>query len=564
MLTFQTLLQAPIFAEATLVAGRRGVHKRIEWSHIIDVPDVVGNVGPNCLIITTGQGLPAQPQQQVQFIESLHQAGIAGMVLSIGKILSHPPAALVRAADSCNFPLITVPWTQRFVEVTRYIHEQVVSEQYTLLKKSDHIHQTLNQIVLEGGGLQELAEVLARLVERAVTIEDPELNVMAYAPHGEVDPARERSIAAGGTPDSIRRFLHNSRILHRINQNLRPTVVRAQPEHGMTKDRIVAPIVVEREVYGYLWLIAGADPLNEADSMAIERAVVVAALTMLKDIAVQQTEARLQADVISQLLSEHTHTPALQDKANRLGLDLNQPQRVLLLQPPRDTLPSLRLARRLRGSLRPFGRKYLLQPLGQYLVLITPDGVDPLELSHTLVEILPGLRVGIGQIAPALTQLAQSYHQAKEALNIGQALNVAPPIYNFATLGVLHWLYQLPPEVRDNNPYIARIEILAEDDRAARAQLLQTLEVFLDCGGNASETARVLQIHRNTLSYRLKQIENLGRVSLSDPSARLNLQVAIKAYRLNQGLQKETLPSPLPPNTNLPPAQHKEDGHDQH
>jgi DNA-binding PucR family transcriptional regulator len=68
--------------------------------------------------------------------------------------------------------------------------------------------------------------------------------------------------------------------------------------------------------------------------------------------------------------------------------------------------------------------------------------------------------------------------------------------------------------------------------------LLRTLEVFLDYGANAAETARAMKIHRNTLTYRLKQIENYTQLSLNDPKTRLNLQVAVKAFRLTNGKKR--------------------------
>jgi len=545
MLTLRELLRNPIFAQAKVVAGEKGLNQTIEWSHIIDVPEVVEMAsGLRQLIITTGQGLPHEPEAQAQFIADLAQAGLAGMVISVGgKFFQQIPETFITAADRWNFPIITIPRQVRFLDITRIIHEQIISHQYALLKQSDHIHQTLTHIVLEGGGMQELAEALARLVNRAVTIEDLELNVLAYAGHGEIDRARQESIEAGGTPDVIRRFVQEQGILDRLQQSLRPAFVPAWPEHGMTKERIVAPIVVERKVYGYMWLIAGDEPLNELDTMAIERAAIVAALLMLKETAVQQTEARLQADVLSQLLSEHPHSLALADKAERLGLNLNQPHRVMLLRPPAGTLPSLRLANKLRPVVQRHTTRAILQPLGPNLVLVFPAAVNPHELAHNLLATLPDLKIGIGSTAPALSDLARSYRQAEESLEIGVALNNHASIFNFEELGFLHWLYHLPPEARSGNRYAERIKILATEERAARAQLLRTLEVFLDCGGNAAETARVLNIHRNTLTYRLRQIETCCGVSLNDPETRLNLQIAVKAYRLESGGNEGAAPA---------------------
>lgn len=533
MLTLVKLLKDPVFSETKVVAGEEGLNNIVEWSHIIDVPKVIGMVEPHNLIITTGQGIPLEPEGQTKFISDLAQAGISGLVISVGgKFFQQIPEPMIRVANQHKFPIITIPCSVRFIDLTRVIHEQIVSRQYALLKQSDHIHKTLTHIVLQGGGLQELAEALANLVNRSVTIEGPELNLLAYAMHGEIDPAREESIEAGETPPLLRKLVKESGILEKMQRKLEPVFVPAWPEHGMTKERIAAPIVVGRKIYGYVWLIAGEEPLDELDRQAIERAAIVAALNMIKEEAIHQTEARLQADLISQLLSGQTESLVLKDKANRLGLDLQQPQRVVLLTPPSDTLPSLRLADKMSQSIRKITPKHIIQPLGQNLILILPGGVNAKTLSQTLVKVLPGLKVAIGGSAPALVNLAQSYQEAEEAMEIGLAMTPQADIYDFNNLGFLHWLYHLPEQARAVNPYIQQIKKLADDERAARAQLLHTLEIFLDCGGNASETARVLGIHRNTLTYRIKQIEAYCQVSLSEPAVRLNLQIAIKAFWL--------------------------------
>ena len=248
MFTLAKLLQFPIFAQAKVVAGEKGLDNPIEWSHIIDVPDVVEMVGEGRqLILTTGQGLPQLSQAQSQFIADLAEAGLSGIIISVGgKFLQEIPQPFISAADKLGFPIITIPRDLRFVDITRLIHEKIVSRQYALLKESDHIHQTLTRIVLEGGGLQDLANALSELVERSVTIEDPGLNLLAHATHGEVDRARLESIEGGGTPKVIRRFVKEQGILDKVKNSLKPMSVPAFPEHGMTK-RIVAPILVERQ-----------------------------------------------------------------------------------------------------------------------------------------------------------------------------------------------------------------------------------------------------------------------------------------------------------------------------
>ncbi|HID86856.1 MAG TPA: PucR family transcriptional regulator [Anaerolineae bacterium] len=47
------------------------------------------------------------------------------------------------------------------------------------------------------------------------------------------------------------------------------------------------------------------------------------------------------------------------------------------------------------------------------------------------------------------------------------------------------------------------------------------------------QAADALVIHRNTLLYRLRKVEGLCEINLSDPLERLNLHLAIKYHRLH-------------------------------
>lgn len=72
-------------------------------------------------------------------------------------------------------------------------------------------------------------------------------------------------------------------------------------------------------------------------------------------------------------------------------------------------------------------------------------------------------------------------------------------------------------------------ELIANDPRG---QLVETLGVYLDQQGSQSHAADALGIHRNTLSYRLRQIESALAIDLIDPHNRLTLHIAIAIHRL--------------------------------
>ncbi len=71
---------------------------------------------------------------------------------------------------------------------------------------------------------------------------------------------------------------------------------------------------------------------------------------------------------------------------------------------------------------------------------------------------------------------------------------------------------------------------LIREDR--RGQLRSTLRAYLAYGGSQRMTAEHLGIHRNTLTYRLRQIRELLPVDPDDPATRLSLHLALIASEL--------------------------------
>ena len=67
------------------------------------------------------------------------------------------------------------------------------------------------------------------------------------------------------------------------------------------------------------------------------------------------------------------------------------------------------------------------------------------------------------------------------------------------------------------------VQILAEYDRKNHTELVKTLQTFLLCERNSTLTAEKLNLHRNTLQYRVHKIEDLVPMDLEDADVRLHL-----------------------------------------
>jgi purine catabolism regulator len=80
--------------------------------------------------------------------------------------------------------------------------------------------------------------------------------------------------------------------------------------------------------------------------------------------------------------------------------------------------------------------------------------------------------------------------------------------------------------------YEATLGPLVEHDERKQGDLLRTLNGFFQANGNLAKAAQDLDVHRNTLVYRLERISELTELDLDDAENRLILHLALKIQRV--------------------------------
>ncbi|MDX1992380.1 MAG: PucR family transcriptional regulator ligand-binding domain-containing protein [bacterium] len=539
MLTVADVLQLPILESSRLVAGAGGLHRTIAWVHNVGVPDAANWLNGGELALTTPNNLPDDPAAQVEYVLALLRKEVAALGVSVGRMIDHIPPRMIEVAEAHNFPLLEVPYEVRFVDIARAANERIAQENMALVTRAFTIHQTLTRLVLEGGDIPQLASTLAGLVNQSVSIETDQFEALASVNIAPVDEARRYTQEEGRTDPRLVRALEAD-VLPEIRRTRRPVFIPQMPHVGLEMERILAPIVVHGEIYGYVWIIADDRPLNDLDRLAIESGATIAALMMLYQESVQNAEASLRGSLLTRLIQgEAGREDLLTDQALRYGIDIRQPFRLLLVDWPESG------PRRLVGLSQRFNRLIAThfsaiagQFAGQIVVMVQDNTAEPSPSQSVAEGILSesaqyegsaGLRVGMSGIGRGANGVPAAYDQCREAVLIGRRLNQTHKILRFDDLGYLHTLYHAGAGALAGNPHVTGLKALQEEQQA---DLFNTLEVYLDLGGNGVATAEALHIHRSTLNYRLARIEDVCGVDLANPAARLNLQIALKLLRL--------------------------------
>ncbi|MFD0922565.1 PucR family transcriptional regulator [Saccharopolyspora rosea] len=141
-----------------------------------------------------------------------------------------------------------------------------------------------------------------------------------------------------------------------------------------------------------------------------------------------------------------------------------------------------------------------------------------------LAERLP-VAAGVGRPVDATAGLAESVRGARAAATVARQQG-SRTVLTAESMGVRSLLAALPDHLADTAREVLPAVLDADDGEV----LLATLGAVLDAGGSVKDAARVLGVHRNTVTARLERLRGLG-VEPDDPARRLALHLACHLLR---------------------------------
>jgi hypothetical protein len=137
--------------------------------------------------------------------------------------------------------------------------------------------------------------------------------------------------------------------------------------------------------------------------------------------------------------------------------------------------------------------------------------------------------VGIGDQAMDFGQLKNSYERAVTCRKLCHKKR--NEIMSFMNLDILGILITSDRELLKRY-YLKKLGSLENYDKENQSNYLETLESYIHHNGNTAHVGEELFIHRNTVNYRLKKIEELMDIKLSDMKVIAQYQVAFYIRRL--------------------------------
>jgi hypothetical protein len=146
-------------------------------------------------------------------------------------------------------------------------------------------------------------------------------------------------------------------------------------------------------------------------------------------------------------------------------------------------------------------------------------------LAASAAELNPCAGIGISLDASEISALPQAYQEAERAAEFAGANR---PIMHFADIDLLEFLVRRPDAAarRLIPPWAGRLK---DADNGKSGELSRTILQFADCNFNVKRTARRLDLHTNTVYFRLNRIRELTGI---DPRSYSGLSLLLTTLRM--------------------------------
>lgn len=539
-MTVAEMLQIPSLSGLQVLAGFEGLSRQISTVSVMDAPDIYNWMKGGEFLITSAYAMKDDVENLMGLIEKLNQKGVAAFGIKISRFIRELPQNVLDAANRLGFPLISISENYAFTDIINPVLYSIVNQQAASLMQAEKIHQAFLGLALRSAGAEEILDVLADIMECEV---------------GHIDLVFDKNVFSKNS-DSHRELFLSIEQEKNWESKLKQIMDCYPLEHG-------------RSLYGYILLPKGAlgDALNDNIRAAVEYAGIVLTLQIQTRISNRRIEEKYRNEFISDLIYNNIKSEdEIINRASTYGWDLhcgglvaivdvNNIKKLFLHQINKeanteleDTLQSIfNMAQRIMIQSIPNAIYYRLS---DHVVYIIPfDAAHQSELPQLLNEVFSKIRsavkqhacytvsMGVGSYQMKMLDIYKSYQQARMTINLSYQLERYDDILFYDNMGIYRLLAgkQQDGVCRE---YMERYILpIRKYDQQYHTNLLQSLQVMINCSWNLRQAAEELFVHYNSAKYRYQKMCELLNMDLRNPDHRLNMEIAIRVYHMyNQHL----------------------------
>lgn len=561
-LSIQRILELPLFADASVAAGQAGLdspiesvnvmvklpHEQAEEGSTTSIPDISTWLSQHQMLFTTEHVIAGNGNLSLRFLQQMHLAGCAGLVVKANHREADLPGGLLEASNRLGLPIIALPNDASLGEMMSQVLGIILNEKQVELERTFEIHRKFSRLFLNGASMSDVAQTLTGVIHHPIFIQNNRRQIVGWSA-----TARGRAMSPGFQTELLQLTVHHAaapgKLIYCVTESGEKLGIYPIHSSGMFKGSII---------------VMHTDASINTPIMPLEQAAQIIAYESIKQDALMEGSNRLREEFFGELLeNELSSVEEILKRGEKYGLTNKGQHWVAVCKPLSHTFDgqsTFQLERAQLENLLNEVQAYLdarnITAIGamkgEYVVLIlpSPHEMSPAGQEGEWIRMLEQLQehlengkdkwliaCGIGNPADQLDRLPRAYQEATQALRHGLHRNREPFVASYRVQQVPD-LIRLLPYNKLSEFYVSVLKQLAYAKNEESLELLQTLDVYLQNNCNVKETATAMFLHRNTVFYRLNKCETMLNLSFKDPVDLLKLRMAVMIHHILVATEK--------------------------
>ncbi len=393
-------------------------------------------------------------------------------------------------------------------------------------------------------GLQYLVEEAAIALSNPIVVVDPGYRYTAY--HLGDLPEDDTRLARVLTTEIAQETILDEAVAYIRDSHIDAEIARSKGpyEHYnqiLECNTMTLAVMVRGVCISHVMMMERKHPFRELDREVFSRLAEFVGQELQKSEVWGPTSGELGSYFLENLLSDRSPSVAVTRRRMKvLNFHPKEQLFVVCLHTPGEGLSQTQ-AEHVAAQLRPVLHHSLYTRHHQQLVLLLSrdeeDGLSERTIRKLRdVAALNGLTVGISNTFKAITETRTAYEQARAAIRYGEMkavpLDDRGVFYyrNYAYMHLINLASRRTNLLRQCHPALLA---LSAHDEAHGGELMETLYCYLQVAGSTARAAKLLNLHKNTMLYRLGRIREILGMDLSSGEDIFMLQMS---FRILMGL----------------------------
>lgn len=513
---------------ATVLAGHTGLNKTLKSATVIDAPDAIEWLKSDEMVFTSTYPLRKLADKLDTFIRELHEREVAGLGVKLTRYMTELPETTLQIADDLGFPIISLPSDIAWIDLIKPIVTNFFEDDNRNLAAYDGISSSFTRMLLSNSSLKDIINILYEHLRLPVI-----LNL--WADFSELITAPQHvHIPDDGFRDVVKQNCNSEITLADHLQSVR------YKAHHIS----FAPIFLRDKLIGSIIILQGASgTLPQGAESVVSQAKAAITLKLMQSQAELDVKSQQDTEIIRVLLNEKNN---LNDTTEIIGRYKDEKIEIFpsytlvcIAAGKSDVHKGVRLITQKLKQLLKYDRSVFVASLeAERIYLLFPYDADNNLRPEQIRQLMSSLLDTLDQSVVGKWQVGVSQIQRRERLNIArnQALftlkyaaqsKQSERIIIYDDIGIYRLFSH--PEIQGELVEYVRdwLMPLIEYDRTHPYKLTETLKVFLEVSGNYREASRKLNLHHNTIRYRISLIQKLTGRDILEPPMRMQYQLSL-------------------------------------